>query len=149
MNSTTSFNPAIGLCNLDYTFPVVNSQGYVITYLTVVNASSFKLRIYAIGGSPNLTKYAINYLGVSANFNDFYIWIDGRGPAIGRLVSSATPALYQITLIGTTLPAIANVKYLIPMSYISLAIVNASTLLDIHCSISIVNTTTYNLTISA
>jgi hypothetical protein len=144
-NATTKYLPAIGFVDLDYTFPATGSQGYMIAYNYPIDTTSFKVRIYAVGATPNLTRYSINYLAVSENFNSFYIWINGVGLTILRSINSTTPAVSVITQTGTVFPTIANLRHMVPLSYLSFGLITP--LFDIHVSVDILSTTTYNLTL--
>ncbi len=75
MNPTTRFPPAIGLVDVSYSFSY-NGLGYVGMFSYLPTPTAFIINVLGFNSSNKLTRLSANYLAVSNNLTDFFIWID-------------------------------------------------------------------------
>jgi hypothetical protein len=83
INPTTNYMPAVGFVDLNYMFQYNISQ-YVGIYSYPSTATGFVLRVAADDASGRLSRYSINYLAVSEDLKDFFIWINYQGFIINQ-----------------------------------------------------------------
>lgn len=148
MNPTTKYSPAIGFVDLSY-FMTYNLPTFIVVISYFKTSTDFTILVEVYNSPTKLARFSIDYLAVSKDLTDFFIYIDITSKAVNRIIST-TNSYTSTKSLSQPLPITSNITTFISINYLYPRIINASSnLYDYQITISLLNTTDYSWTLSS